>query len=252
MKLNRKIVEIDGELCDGCGQCVPSCAEGAIEIVDGKARIAAEQYCDGLGACLGECPNDALTIIEREADDFDEEAVEVRLREMEEAKKTEESSLPCGCPSSTLQSFIPPAASTKETVPGGRGEPAVSNLSHWPIQIRLVPPTAPFLKGTDLLVVADCVSVAYPNLNSEFLSGKAVLIGCPKLDDAEAYVEKFVEIFKTADLKSVTVLIMEVPCCFGLETIIKRALDAAGTKIPFEEVVVSTRGEILKREKMAA
>ncbi|MBL7212686.1 MAG: 4Fe-4S binding protein [Desulfobacteraceae bacterium] len=247
MKVKRKIVEIDEGRCDGCGQCVPSCAEGAIEIVDGKARIAAEKYCDGLGACLGECPNDALTIIEREAEDFDEEAVEAHLQ----VKEKEESTMPCGCPSANLRTFIPPA-STQDTNHAGKESRSVSSLSHWPIQIRLVPPTAPFLKGADLLVVADCVPVAYPNLNSDFLSGKAVLIGCPKLDDAEAYIEKFAEIFRTADLKSVTVLIMEVPCCFGLETIIKRAMEAAGKEIPFEEVVISTRGEILKREKMAA
>jgi len=247
MKVKRKIVEIDEGRCDGCGQCVPSCAEGAIEMVDGKARIAAEKYCDGLGACLGECPNDALTIIEREAEDFDEEAVEAHLQ----AKEKEESTMPCGCPSANLQTFIPPA-STQDTNHAGKESRSVSSLSHWPIQIRLVPPTAPFLKGADLLVVADCVAVAYPNLNSDFLSGKAVLIGCPKLDDAEAYIEKFTEIFRTADLKRVTVLIMEVPCCFGLETIIKRAMEAAGKEIPFEEVVISTRGEILRREKMAA
>ena len=251
MKVKRKIVEIDEELCDGCGQCVPACAEGAIEIIDGKARIAAEKYCDGLGACLGECPNDALTIIEREAEDFDEEAVEAYLQAKEKDERADKSALPCGCPSAALQTFIPPA-STQGTIHAGKEGRSVSNLSHWPVQIRLVPPTAPFLKGADLLVVADCVPVAYPNLHSDFLSGKVVLIGCPKLDDVEPYIEKFADIFRTADLKSVTVLIMEVPCCSGLETIIKRAMEAAGKEVPFEEVVISTRGEILKREKMAA
>jgi NAD-dependent dihydropyrimidine dehydrogenase PreA subunit len=242
MKVKRKIVEIDEKLCDGCGQCVPACAEGAIEIVDGKARIAAEEYCDGLGACLGECPNGALTIIEREAEDFDEKAVEDHLKKI---------TLPCGCPSTTLQTFIP-SASTRHGIHHAGERRSTCNLSHWPIQIRLVPPTAPFLEGADLLVVADCVPVAYPNLHADFLLGKVVLMGCPKLDDVDYYVEKFTDIFRTAEIKSVTVLIMEVPCCSGLEMIIERALKAAGKEIPFEVVVVGIRGEVLKREKMAA
>ncbi len=242
MKVKRKIVEIDEELCNGCGQCVPACAEGAIEIVDGKARIAAEKYCDGLGACLGECPNGALTIIEREAEDFDEKAVEDHLKK---------ATLPCGCPSTTLQTFIPSASARHAVHHAGEGR-STSNLSHWPIQIRLVPPTVPFLRGADLLVVADCVPVAYPNLHADFLSGKVVLMGCPKLDDVDYYVEKFTDIFRTADIKSVTVLVMEVPCCSGLEMIMERALKAAGREIPLEVVVVSIRGEILRREKMAA
>ncbi len=251
MKVKRKIVEIDEALCDGCGQCVPACAEGAIEVIDGKARIAAERYCDGLGACLGECPNGALTIIEREAEDFDGEAVEAHLQAKEKGQEAKKSALPCGCPSTTLQTFIPPV-SNRGRIGTGREGRTVSSLSHWPVQIGLVPSTAPFFKGAELLVVADCVPVAYPNLHSDFLPGKVVLMGCPKLDDVGPYIEKFTEIFKTADLKSITVLIMEVPCCSGLETIIKRAMAAAGKEIPFEEVVIGTRGEILKREKKAA
>ena len=251
MKVKRKIVEIDNELCDGCGQCVPACAEGAIEIVDGKARIVAEKYCDGLGACLSECPNDALTIIEREVEDFDEEAVSAHLKDMGERTKPAETTLPCGCPSTQLQSFIAPVSKGEAQEEGQEARP-VSRLSHWPVQISLVPPTAPFLKGADLLVVADCVPVAYANLHADFLAGKVILMGCPKFDDTEAYIQKFSEIFKTAGIRTITTLVMEVPCCSGLPMIVKRALETTRKSIPIEEVVISTRGEVLKREKMAA
>lgn len=239
MKVMRKIIEIDDELCDGCGQCVPSCAEGAIEVVDGKARIVAEQYCDGLGACLGECPNGALKIVEHEADDFDEEAVEIYLKE--KANKPVEVPLACGCPSTQIQTLIP-VSPAGETVAGG----TASTLSHWPVQINLVPPTAPFLKGADLLIAADCVPVAYPNFHQDFLKGKVVMVGCPKFDDVEGYIRKFTEIFKIADIKSVTSLVMEVPCCSALPVILEKAMDAAGKTIPLEQVVISTRGEVLK------
>lgn len=248
MKVKRKIIEIDDERCDGCGQCVPACAEGAIEIVDGKARIVAEKYCDGLGACLGECPNDALTIVEREADDFDEEAVEAFLKEKEQAVTQTEQPVPGGCPSARVQTFIPSApcqgANAAAVQPG-----AGSELSHWPVQIHLVPPTAPFLKGADLLIAADCTPVAYPNFHQNFLKGKVVMVGCPKFDDVEEYIQKFVDIFKTADINSITTVFMEVPCCSGLPMVVKKAMEAAGKDIPVEEVVISTRGEILTRKR---
>ena len=251
MKIMRKIIEIDDELCDGCGQCVPSCAEGAIEIVDGKARLAAEKYCDGLGACLGECPNGALRIVEREAEDFDEGAVETFLKEREKREKQAEPALACGCPSAQVQTFFPTASRQKAM--GSNSEArGVSALTHWPVQINLVPPTAPFLKGAELLVVSDCVPVAYPNLHADFMPGKVVLMGCPKFDDVAVYTQKFVDIFTTADIKSVTTLAMEVPCCSGLPMIVKKALDEAGRNIPLEEVIISTRGEILKSGKCAA
>jgi NAD-dependent dihydropyrimidine dehydrogenase PreA subunit len=251
MKVKRKIIHIDDELCDGCGLCVPSCAEGAIEVRDGKARVVAEMYCDGLGACLGECPTGALTIVEREADDFDEAAVEAYLKEKQHTEKPPEDIPVAGCPSARLQTFIPASASGE---PNGRQATtsSVSGLSHWPVQINLVPPTAPFLKDADLLVVADCVPVAFPRLHADFLPEKAVLMGCPKFDDVEAYVKKFVDIFRTANVRSVTILSMEVPCCSGLPMIVKKAMTGAEKKIPSEEVVISTRGEILKREKLAA
>jgi len=248
MKVMRKIIEIDDELCDGCGQCVPSCAEGTIQVVDGKARLVAEKYCDGLGACMGECPKGALTIVEREAEDFDEEAVEQYLSE----RPVEPEPIPmaCGCPSNQIQTFIPGAFSRDSTATDPQAR-TPSALGHWPVQINLIPANAPFLKGADLLIAADCVPVAYPDFHRDFLKGKVVMVGCPKFDDVEEYIRKFTEIFKTADIKSVTALVMEVPCCSALPVILKRAMDAAGKKIPLEQIVISTRGEILKRGKLA-
>jgi NAD-dependent dihydropyrimidine dehydrogenase PreA subunit len=250
MKIKRKIIEIDDELCNGCGQCVPSCAEGALKIVDGKARLAAERYCDGLGACLGECPTGALQVIEREAEDFDEEAVEEYLREKDLHQVVSQPQMGQGCPSARLQSFLPHASNKAAPAAGQRI--ASSSLTHWPVQIHLVPPTAPFLKGADLLVVSDCVPLAYPNLHGDFLPGKVVLVGCPKFDDVKAYIQKFADIFKAADIKRVTTLSMEVPCCSGLPAIVRKGLEASGKRIPREELVISLRGEILHRERCAA
>ena len=239
MKIMRKIIEIDDELCDGCGECVPSCAEGAIEIIDGKARIVADKYCDGLGACMGECPNDALRIVEREAEDFDEEAVEVYLKEKGNKPEQAEPSISQGCPSTQVQTFIPSAADAGKI-------PTDSQLSHWPIQINLIQPSAPFLKGADLLVAADCTPAAFPGFQ-DLLKGKVVMLGCPKFDDVQEYINKFTQIFKTAEIKSITSLIMEVPCCSGVPVILKRALDASGKNIPMEQIVISTRGALLDR-----
>jgi ferredoxin len=251
MKIMRKIIEIDEELCDGCGQCVPGCAEGAIDIADGKARLVSETYCDGLGACLGECPNGAINIVEREAEDFDEEAVEAYLKGKEHPKEKLDVPLACGCPSTHVQNFIPIFSDIKTTEKESQPR-SESTLSHWPVQINLVPPNASFLNGADLLIAADCTPFAYPNFHRDFLNGKVVMVGCPKFDDVEDYILKFTEIFKSSDIKSITSLIMEVPCCSGLPMIVKRALDAAGKDIPMEEIVISTRGEILKKEKAAA
>jgi ferredoxin len=251
MKVKRKIIEIDGELCDGCGECMPSCAEGAIEIVDGKAHLAAEKYCDGLGACLAECPNGALKIIEREVDDFDEEAVRMHLEEKESEEKASEAALACGCPSTQIQTFVP--LSSHEVPPDTQARTrSVSHLSHWPVQIKLVPPTAPFLKGADLLVAADCTAFAYPGFHEDFLKSKVLMVGCPKFDDVKEYIQKFTEIFKSAGIKSITAIIMEVPCCSALPIIVKKAMEAAGKEVPMQEVVISTRGEILGREDIVA
>jgi len=249
MKVLRKIIEIDEELCDGCGECIPSCAEGSLEIVDGKAKIIADKLCDGLGACLSECPTGALKIVERETDEFDEEAVHEHLAAREKAQK--EAVMQCGCPSANIQAFVPPDALQRAPIPSvGEGE-RESALSHWPIKIRLVPPSAPFLKQADLLVLADCVPVTFPHLHRDLLQGRAVTMGCPKFDDAQEYIDKFAEIFKTADIKSITTVVVEVPCCSGLPVIVKKGLEASGKKIPMEEVVISTRGGILERNKVA-
>jgi NAD-dependent dihydropyrimidine dehydrogenase PreA subunit len=250
MEVTRKIVEINEELCDGCGQCVPACAEGAIEVEDGKARLVAEKYCDGLGACLGECPQGAITVVEREAEEFDEEAVEAYLDSKAQEGSPEEASLARGCPSTRIQSFSPP-----ESFPNVHNPPAqkasVSALTHWPVQIRLVPPTAPFLKGADLLVAADCTPIAYPSFHRDFLEGKVVMMGCPKFDEIQDYIRRFADIFRTSGIKSVTVVDMEVPCCSALPVIVKRGMAAAGKDIPIEEITISTRGNILKRASLA-
>jgi Pyruvate/2-oxoacid:ferredoxin oxidoreductase delta subunit len=254
MIIKRKIVEIDEARCDGCGQCATACAEGAIRIEEGKARLISENYCDGLGACLGECPQDAIRIIEREAEDFDPEAVEHHLKERELQAQAAAPPLPCGCPSSHIKILQPQtsceaANQAADWTASGR---SASALAHWPVQIRLVPPTAPFLKGAELLVAADCTPVAYPNFHRDFLKGKVVLIGCPKFDDVPQYVQKFAEIFAAAEVKSVTVLVMEVPCCSGLPAIIRKGMAAAGRQVPMEEVVIGARGNILKRDQAAA
>ncbi len=244
MAYKRKIVEIDEERCNGCGQCASACAEGAIEIVDGKARLVAEKYCDGLGACLGECPMDALKVTEREADEFDPEAVEHYLKMKEDSEKSSAPQAPCGCPSVQVRIFEAGSAGAE----AGQGQGCeASALSHWPVKIKLVPPGAPFLKGADLLVAADCAPVAYPNFHHDFLNGKVVLTGCPKFDDVPAYIEKFTEIFRGANVRSITVLDMEVPCCSALPAIVRKALATAGKEIPMEEITISVRGKILKK-----
>jgi Fe-S-cluster-containing hydrogenase component 2 len=245
MKVLRKIIEIDDELCDGCGQCIPSCAEGALEIVNGKAQVIADTLCDGLGACLGECPTGALKVIEREADEFDEEAVEKHLTEKETAE--EKQHIPCGCPSTQIQTFVPIESHPEAQIPYTMGTKSESALSHWPVQIRLIPPKAPFLKKADLLVLADCAAVAYANLHRNLINGKVVMMGCPKFDGAEEYIEKFAEIFKTAGIKRITTVYMEVPCCSGLPMIVKKGLEASGQTIPMTNILISTRGKVLEQ-----
>ena len=248
MQKLRKIIEIDEKLCDGCGQCVPSCAEGALQIINGKARIVSENLCDGLGACMGECPNGALKIIERTADDFDESAVEKHLSS-QVPQAAPEPAMACGCPSQQIQSFSSPCACGDNA---GISAAAISTgkasaLSHWPVQIRLIPAHAPFLKNADLLVLADCAAVACPALHADFLKGKIVMMGCPKFDDADEYIQKFTEIFTKAEIKSLTIVSMEVPCCAGLAWIVKKGLAGAGVDIPVVELVVGAQGNIVSR-----
>lgn len=249
MEIKRKIVEIDEERCDGCGQCVIACAEGAIEIIDGKARIIKDSYCDGLGACLGECPQGALRIIERQAEAFDHAAVEEHLKRKEMEQKQSFPMAQGGCPSAQMHQFNKSSASLQTSTVGHEGGSA---LGHWPVQIRLVPPNAPFLKGADLLVAADCAPVAYPNFHADFLQGKAVMIGCPKFDNPQEYIAKFAEIFRRADIKSVTVVDMEVPCCSALPMIVRKGMEMAQKEVPMEEVIVRVTGQVLKKKNQAA
>ncbi len=242
----RKIVQIDEERCNGCGLCVPACAEGAIAIVDGKARLAADNLCDGLGACLGDCPQGAIRIIEREADRFDEAAVEQHLKETgaEIVPAHAHSGGPShsgGCPGSRVISFAPPPP--VET-PEENEEREPSRLGQWPVQLHLVPVTAPYFQDADLLIAADCVPFAYAGFHRDFLAGKAVVIGCPKLDDNLFYLEKLTELFRSSTIRSVTVVRMEVPCCGGIVMAAKQALAASGKEIPFTEVIVGIKGDL--------
>jgi len=249
MKTLRKIIEIDDNLCNGCGECITNCAEGALQIVDGKARMISEIYCDGLGACLGHCPQGALKITEREAEEFDEKAVELLVKEQVQKNEAPQTPAHAGCPGSKLHTFKSSCQEANRPVSHGRG---TSALTHWPVQIRLVPPTAPFLKGAHLLVAADCTAYSYADFHGDLLEGKALMIGCPKFDDGQEYVNKFAEIFKNAGIKKVTVVDMEVPCCSKLPLIVKKAMEIAGKEIPMEEVIIGIRGDVLKRIQHAA
>jgi len=250
MKVLRKIIEIDENLCNGCGQCVPGCEEGALKIIDGKARLVSERYCDGLGACIGHCPTGALRVVDRAVEAFDEEAVKLHLAP--KSKTPADKAMACGCPSTHIQSFAESdarrSAGVAQNLSSAQEESA---LSHWPIQIRLVPAGAPFLKGADLLVLADCSAVAYADLHRHLLRGRAVLMGCPKFDSAQDYILKFAEIFKTAGIRSITAVFMEVPCCSGLPVILKKAMELAGNRIPMREIKVSARGRVLSDEETA-
>lgn len=233
----REIVKIDEEKCNGCGLCVPACAEGAIRIVDGKARLLADNLCDGLGACLGHCPQDAILIEKRAADGFDEEAVEEHLKSAGRAAATHPGPAHGGCPSARLMSFERPSAPAEE-IPA-----RTSELRQWPVQMQLVPPTAPFLRDADLLLAADCVPFAYADFHRDFLPGKALLIGCPKLDDGQAYLQKLTAMLSQNTIRRLTVLHMEVPCCSGLIVLARQAIAASGKDIPLETVRIGIQGE---------
>jgi ferredoxin len=227
----RKIVHIDEAKCNGCGACVPSCAEGALRIVDGKARLIAEKYCDGLGACLGECPQDAITVEERAADSFDEEAVTMHLAER--GRDT----TPCACPSASVAQFdVADLAKEREHQP--------SLLTHWPVQLTLVPPGAPFLKGADVVLAAHCVPFAHADFHRDFLPGHSLLIACPKLDDFRAHLLKLTEVLKKSDIRSLTVVHMEVPCCSGLSYLAREAVKLSGKDIPVSDVTIGIKGGV--------
>jgi hypothetical protein len=228
---------------------VPSCAEGAITIVNGKAVLAAENLCDGLGACLGECPMNAITVEEREADEFDEAAVEKHLAAQGRPAPVAHHAPAApaaaahhhgGCPGSRAMSFAP-APEVSATFPAGSRQ---SRLGQWPVQLSLVSTTAPYFQGADLLITADCVPVAYAGYHEDFLKGKAVVMGCPKLDDNNFYQEKLTELFSKSDVKSVTVLKMEVPCCGGIAVAARQALATSGRQIPYKEITIGIKGDI--------
>ena len=254
----RKMVKIDEDKCNGCGLCVPSCAEGAIQIIDGKAKLIADNLCDGLGACLGDCPVDAISIEEREADQFDEVAVQEHLksigREPHSAQLASTPTAQSGCPSVETKTFVKPGSggcpsARLETFSGPKEEKSAtvasqpSRLAQWPIQLHLVPPTAPFFKNADVLLAADCAPFAYADFQEDLLKGKALAIACPKLDDTTPYVDKLSAMITEANIKSLTVVHMEVPCCNGLIFMAKQAIAQSGREIPFETVCIGIRGD---------
>jgi NAD-dependent dihydropyrimidine dehydrogenase PreA subunit len=261
--MKRKIVRIDEDKCNGCGLCVPACAEGAIQIIDGKARLIADNLCDGLGACLGDCPRDAITVEEREADEFDKEAVDEHLKAsglppaapLAHAAPASHAHHGGGCPSAQVRSFSPPTGGgcpsarvtsierpAQETA--AAVGPAQSRLAHWPVQLHLVPPTAPFLRGADVLLAADCAPFAFASFHEELLKGKALLIACPKLDDTTPYLDKLTAMIQQSQIKSLTVVHMEVPCCSGLLHLARQAIARGGRDIPLETVCIGIRGDL--------
>ncbi len=230
----RKIIEICEEKCNGCGACANACHEGAIGMVDGKAKLLRDDYCDGLGDCLPTCPTGAITFVEREATEYDEQAVIAH-------KKTKQSSeVPIGCPGQQMRHFE--RARAGEQAPVEIVQP-MSQLGQWPCQIKLVPVNAPYFDGAKLLIAADCTAYAYANMHQDFMKGKITLIGCPKLDDID-YSEKLTEIIKQNDIQSITIVRMEVPCCGGLELAAKKALQNSGKFIPWQIVTISVDGQI--------
>jgi len=251
MKRLRKIIRIDEEKCDGCGRCADACAEGAIRIIGGKARLVSETYCDGLGACLGDCPQGAITIEEREAEEFDAKTVEGHVAAQKPAQPREKPRPPAAathaqghaCPG-TLAQMLHPRSATPPGAGDAAGDGPEPQLHNWPVQIRLVPVQAPYFQGAHLLIAADCVPFAFADFHRRLLSGKVVLIGCPKLDDVEFYREKLAEIFRQNDIRSVEVAHMEVPCCFGLVQLVRFALADAGKEIPLLLTKIGIRGTV--------
>lgn len=242
--MKRKIISIDAELCNGCGRCASACHEGAIQLVGGKAKLVSDTYCDGLGDCLPACPTNAIQMIEREAPAYDEAAVAARLA----AAKTEAPAptaaippLPCGCPGELAKRIAPKPAAA----PPASGLAPASQLTNWPVQIKLLNVRAPYLQNAALLIAADCTGFAYPDIHRRFMRNKVTLIGCPKLDEGD-YSEKLTAVLQANEIKSVTVLRMEVPCCGGLAAAVQRALQASGKMIPWQVVTISTEGEILE------
>ena len=230
----RKIIHIDQEKCNGCGACASACHEGAIAMVDGKAQLIRDDYCDGLGDCLPACPTGAITFTQREAAPYDEAAVQAHL-----ARKKEEAPLPCGCPGSQSRAIH------REESPAPAGPAVSSQLRQWPVQIKLAPVNAPYFDGAHLLIAADCTAYAYGNFHQDFIRGKVVLIGCPKLDEGD-YTEKLTQIIRQNDIKSLTIVRMEVPCCGGIQRAATTALQNSGKFIPWQVVTIATDGRVVE------
>ena len=273
----RDIITIDEKKCTGCGNCIPGCPEGALQLIDGKARLISDLFCDGLGACIGECPENAISVENREAEPYDEarvmgnivkqgkNTIKAHLRHLKDHGETEllkqasdyleekgfenpleeeaEEKLPCGCPGSSVRDMRDESGE-EEDAGGARQR---SELRQWPVQISLVPVNAPYFEGADLLLAADCVPFAYGNFHRDLLKDKILLVGCPKLDDAGFYREKISEIIKNNDIKSVTVAHMEVPCCFGMVKLLHDAVAASGKDIPVEDITIKVDGSIKEK-----
>ena len=237
--MKRRIVSIDREKCNGCGACAAACHEGAIQMVDGKAELIRDDYCDGLGDCLPACPTDAIEIIEREAAPYDDAAVKARQAAL---RAGEGESLPCGCPGTQARKLGRIEREETEGAPMAMNPP--SRLAQWPVQIKLVPVNAPYFDGAKLLVAADCTAYACAGFHERFMKGRVTLVGCPKLDMVD-YAEKLTEIIRSNDIREVTVVRMEVPCCGGIEHAVKAALQSSGKWIPWQVVTLSTDGKIL-------
>ncbi len=249
--MKRKIITIDEKLCNGCGLCVSACHEGAIQMVDGKARLISESYCDGLGDCLPACPTGAITIEEREVAAYDQAAVDAHLANR---PKADEASACPTCPGTAAQTirrdapvWAQPLTPVVEAaaMPTPAAPQVVSELQQWPVQIKLVPPNAPFLRNADILIAATCSAFSYANFHAEFMKGKVTLIGCPKLDGVD-YAEKLAQIFSMNEIKSVSIVRMSVPCCGGLVQAVKRAFQMSDTMIPWSIVTIGTDGSIIK------
>lgn len=237
--INRKIVHIDQEKCNGCGICIPSCHEGALKIVNGKAVLTEDKLCDGLGDCLGECPQGAITIIERTAEEYDEEAVKAQ-------KAAQNMPIPCGCPGSMAKKLEKSRDNKDAKLIGSVNlEPQKSELNQWPVQLKLVSVHADYFDGADLLIAADCTAYAYGSFHKDFIKGRVTLIGCPKLDDNEFYAEKLSAIFKNNNIKSITVVRMQVPCCSGIVSAAKEAMLESKKIVPYREIVIGIDGEII-------
>ena len=237
----RNIVNIDEEKCDGCGKCVNACAEGAIQIIDGKAKLVSEVYCDGLGACIGHCPQNAITVERRDVNEFDEQAAKAHVVEKKILPKLE-----FVCPGIMSKNLRDKAEKTES-----ESVPVASQLSHWPVQLKLVSPQASYFANADLLLVADCVAFAMGDFHNKFLKGHTIVIGCPKLDDSGYYIEKLAEILKMNRLHSLTVIHMEVPCCSGLTSIAREAIIKNKEKISFDDITIDLRGNVIRTETIS-